>query len=87
MAGPAPVLGGFGAKLLKKMGWSDGEGLGKRKQGRAEPVGLDKAKLDPQDLSGAYARTLAPRRPRDVLLGQLPPSSFCVSVPYPFHLN
>lgn len=31
-------VGGIGAKLLKKMGWQTGKGLGVREDGRVEPV-------------------------------------------------
>jgi len=29
---------GIGSKLMEKMGWRSGEGLGQRAQGRSEPV-------------------------------------------------
>jgi len=32
------VHGAFGFKLLKSMGWKEGEGLGKEGAGRVEPV-------------------------------------------------
>ena len=32
---------GLGKKLLEKMGWSEGMGLGKNAQGNAEPLVLD----------------------------------------------
>ena len=41
----APVAGGMGMKLLQKMGWKPGEGLGKNKEGGLEPLNLD-VKMD-----------------------------------------
>ncbi|EFP11966.1 hypothetical protein CRE_31342 [Caenorhabditis remanei] len=39
---PAPLnSGNVGFKLLKSMGWSEGEGLGKEKQGHVEPVATE----------------------------------------------
>ena len=32
------VDGNIGSKLLKKMGWTEGEGLGKKSQGSTEPI-------------------------------------------------
>lgn len=58
-AQPAPKpldSGNVGFKLLKSMGWSEGQGLGKEKQGKVEPVatevknnrqGLGKGKEEP----------------------------------------
>ena len=60
-------FGGLGAKLLKQMGWSKGEGLGKRKQGRSEPISVDKAKVS-GDVTGlgfaASSRQPAAKRAR-----------------------
>lgn len=33
--------GGIGMKLLQKMGWREGEGIGKFKSGALEPLTLD----------------------------------------------
>ncbi|KAK8724299.1 hypothetical protein OTU49_011327 [Cherax quadricarinatus] len=41
----APVRPQFGLKMLQKMGWSPGEGLGKNKEGTIEPLLLD-VKMD-----------------------------------------
>nr|XP_027234284.1 protein SON-like [Penaeus vannamei] len=41
----APVRPQFGLKMLQKMGWSPGEGLGKNKEGTLEPLLLD-VKMD-----------------------------------------
>ena len=38
--------------MLKKMGWEEGEGLGKNKQGEADPLTLD-IKFDKKGLSAA----------------------------------
>ncbi|KAK4883564.1 hypothetical protein RN001_006883 [Aquatica leii] len=45
----APVCGGMGMHLLKKMGWNPGEGLGKEKTGALEPLLLE-VKLDKKGL-------------------------------------
>lgn len=34
----APVQSAFGEKMLKKMGWKQGEGLGKQSQGPTQPL-------------------------------------------------
>ena len=46
------VRGGFGEFMLKKMGWEEGEGLGRNKQGEADPLTLD-IKFDKKGLSAA----------------------------------
>lgn len=35
------VQGGFGAKMMERMGWSDGEGLGKHRQGEPDLISFD----------------------------------------------
>ncbi|XP_069744913.1 protein SON-like isoform X2 [Narcine bancroftii] len=37
----APLTGGMGAQLMQKMGWKEGEGLGKNKNGTVEPIIVD----------------------------------------------
>ena len=37
-APPPAVVTGIGKRLLEKMGWKDGQGLGKQGEGRTEPV-------------------------------------------------
>lgn len=39
----------FGLKMLQKMGWTPGEGLGKNKEGSTEPLLLD-VKMDKKGL-------------------------------------
>jgi len=46
------VKGGFGEFMLKKMGWTDGEGLGKHKSGDVNPLTLD-IKFDKKGLMAA----------------------------------
>lgn len=46
------VKGGFGEFMLKKMGWTDGEGLGKNKSGEINPLQLD-IKFDKKGLMAA----------------------------------
>ena len=46
------VSGGFGEFLLKKMGWSQGEGLGKTRSGDIDPLTLD-IKMDKKGLMAA----------------------------------
>ena len=36
-----PLQGGVGAMLMAKMGWKQGEGLGKNNEGVLEPLALD----------------------------------------------
>lgn len=36
------AVGGIGEKLLSKMGWEEGTGLGARRDGRVEPLGAGK---------------------------------------------
>lgn len=43
------VTGGFGEFLLKKMGWSEGDGLGKHRSGEVDPLMLD-IKMDKKGL-------------------------------------
>jgi len=42
MKAGAPVLGGVGAKMMAKMGWKEGEGLGKDRAGIIEPIQIQK---------------------------------------------
>ncbi|KAF4119142.1 hypothetical protein G5714_001193 [Onychostoma macrolepis] len=37
----APVSGGMGELLMRKMGWRSGEGLGKHREGTVEPIIID----------------------------------------------
>ena len=37
----APVKSGIGMFLLQRMGWKQGEGLGKNNEGRVDPLLLD----------------------------------------------
>ena len=46
------VKGGFGEFMLKKMGWKDGEGLGRFKSGEVNPLTLD-IKFDKKGLMAA----------------------------------
>ena len=39
--GLAPVMSSFGMKMLKKMGWQEGQPLGKKGEGHVEPIALD----------------------------------------------
>lgn len=45
----APVSGGVGMKLLQKMGWQPGEGLGRNREGVLEPLALE-LKIDKKGL-------------------------------------
>ena len=45
----APLAGGVGMKLLQKMGWQPGEGLGRNKEGSLEPLSLN-IKMDKKGL-------------------------------------
>lgn len=46
------VSGGFGEFMLKKMGWSEGDGLGKNRSGDVDPLTLD-IKMDKKGLRAA----------------------------------
>jgi len=46
------VSGGFGEFLLKKMGWSEGDGLGKTRSGDVDPLTLD-IKMDKKGLASS----------------------------------
>ena len=35
------MLSGFGVKIMKKMGWNEGQALGKTGEGTLEPLALD----------------------------------------------
>ncbi|XP_019849433.1 PREDICTED: protein SON-like isoform X1 [Amphimedon queenslandica] len=48
--GLRPVREGFGMKMLKRMGWREGQPLGKGKEGYIEPIPVD-VKTDRQGLS------------------------------------
>ena len=39
--GLPPVMSGFGMKMLKKMGWQEGQPLGKMGEGYLEPIAMD----------------------------------------------
>ena len=39
--GLPPVMSGFGMKMLKKMGWQEGQPLGKKGEGNVEPIAMD----------------------------------------------
>jgi len=45
-----PIEGGIGMHLIKKMGWKDGQGLGKESQGLLQPI-LPIIKLDTKGLA------------------------------------
>merc|ERR1719369_165454 len=47
------VTGGIGEKLLQKMGWREGEGLGKGKEGDTEPIQFVDIKTDRKGLTSA----------------------------------
>ena len=46
------LTGGFGEYMLKKMGWSQGEGLGKTRSGDVDPLTLD-IKMDKKGFMAA----------------------------------
>jgi len=46
----ARVTGGIGEKMLQKMGWREGEGLGKSKEGATEPIKFSEIKTDRKGL-------------------------------------
>jgi hypothetical protein len=50
--GLAPVPGGFGMKMMKKMGWNEGQPLGRMGKGVTEPIPMT-VKVDRAGLSSA----------------------------------
>ncbi|XP_048396689.1 protein SON-like isoform X6 [Stegostoma tigrinum] len=52
----APLSGGMGAHLMQKMGWRQGEGLGKNKNGPVEPIVVD-FKIDRKGLVAEGEKT------------------------------
>jgi hypothetical protein len=51
---PKPTaMGGFGQGMLERLGWRKGEGLGKQRQGRADPLDVKK-KDDTAGLGGKF---------------------------------
>lgn len=46
----ARVTGGIGEKMLQKMGWREGEGLGKSSEGATEPIKFSEIKTDRKGL-------------------------------------
>ena len=46
-----PVRGGLGEKMMQRMGWREGEGLGKGKHGSVDPIELNKVKTDRRGLT------------------------------------
>ncbi|XP_069492352.1 protein SON isoform X2 [Ambystoma mexicanum] len=53
----APVSGGMGAHLMRRMGWREGDGLGKNKEGTVEPILVD-FKTDRKGLVAEGEKTL-----------------------------
>ncbi|CAB1440736.1 unnamed protein product [Pleuronectes platessa] len=49
----APVSGGVGEFLMRKMGWRTGEGLGRNREGTVEPIIID-FKIDRKDLNKLF---------------------------------
>jgi len=62
------VQGGFGEFLLKKMGWSEGDGLGKTRSGDVDPLTLD-IKMDKKGLMSAEENTKNKRGAAATLTG------------------
>lgn len=52
----APVSGGVGEFLMRKMGWKTGEGLGRNREGTIEPIIID-FKVDRKGLDRKPGRT------------------------------
>lgn len=59
----APVKGGLGEHLLKKMGWQPGQGLGKNQDGQLTPLLLE-VKVDKKGLVAEEERPSKRRPPQ-----------------------
>jgi len=46
--------------MLRKMGWSDGEGLGKSGEGVRDPIGLENTQIDKAGVGGSQNQRLPP---------------------------
>lgn len=57
---PFQVSGGFGEYMLRKMGWREGEGLGKDRSGDVDPLQLD-IKMDKKGLISAEEKVVKGR--------------------------
>jgi len=51
------VSGGIGEKLLQKMGWNKGEGLGKTGDGEVNPIGFNEIKTDRKGLQDGQEKS------------------------------
>ena len=58
MTTAAPLSGGVGMRLLQKMGWKPGQGLGRNMEGVLEPLALD-IKMDKKGLVAKEEKTSA----------------------------
>ena len=81
--GLAPVMSGFGMKMLLKHGWQVGQPLGKRGEGHKEPVVFD-VKIDRHGLS-TTADKLPPVVPAAALMAANKQTPSCLAGNYIHH--
>jgi len=65
-----PITGGLGAKMMAKMGWKEGEGLGKDRDGIVEPIGV-KLKKDKKGVDYSTPTARNPQNTRHPTLADL----------------
>ena len=82
--GLAPVMSGFGMKMLMKHGWQVGQPLGKRGEGHKEPVVFD-VKIDRHGLSTTEDKQV-PVVPAAALMAANKQTPSCLAGELPYYI-